>query len=78
MNTELRKLLLDWFYYYYGADNIRYAWKNCQQYIFHLLWKWAQKRHPRKSGNWIYKKYWKDGDQKKIFFLELKDFVLFY
>jgi RNA-directed DNA polymerase len=28
-------------------------------YLYRLLWKWAKRRHPRRSNSWIYSKYWK-------------------
>ena len=27
--------------------------------IWEMLWKWAKRRHPNKSKNWIVNKYWK-------------------
>lgn len=28
-------------------------------YLYRLLWKWAKRRHSRRSNTWIYTKYWK-------------------
>jgi RNA-directed DNA polymerase len=28
-------------------------------YIFHLLWKWAVRRHPKKNRHWVKNKYFK-------------------
>lgn len=28
-------------------------------FLFKLLWKWARRRHPRRTNVWIYSKYWK-------------------
>lgn len=28
-------------------------------YLYRLIWKWAKRRHPRRSNSWIYSKYWK-------------------
>ena len=27
-------------------------------YLYRLLWKWAKRKHPRRSNSWIYSKYW--------------------
>lgn len=28
-------------------------------YLYRLLWKWAKRKHPRRSNSWIYSNYWK-------------------
>jgi len=33
--------------------------------IWELLWKWAKRRHPNKSKNWIINKYWKRSATRK-------------
>jgi RNA-directed DNA polymerase len=37
--------------------------------IYHCLWRWAKRRHPMKSGNWIMKKYFctRNGDNWTFF-----------
>ena len=33
--------------------------------IWELLWKWAKRRHPNKSKDWIVSKYWKRSTTRK-------------
>ncbi|MCO5381008.1 MAG: reverse transcriptase domain-containing protein [Methanosarcina barkeri] len=33
--------------------------------IWELLWKWAKRRHPNKSKNWVINKYWKRSVTRK-------------
>jgi RNA-directed DNA polymerase len=36
--------------------------------VFHILFSWAEQRHPNKSFNWIINKYWhKSGSKKYVF-----------
>jgi hypothetical protein len=32
--------------------------KKSDRYLYHLLWKWAKKRHNQQSNYWIFTKYW--------------------
>nr|YP_009540948.1 RoaA [Lepocinclis tripteris]AYQ93356.1 RoaA [Lepocinclis tripteris] len=31
-------------------------------FLYKLLWKWAKRRHPRRSSTWVFSKYWKKDD----------------
>lgn len=31
-------------------------------YLYKLIWRWAKRRHPRRSSTWIFSKYWKKND----------------
>lgn len=32
---------------------------NLDVYLYRLIWKWAKRKHPRRSNSWIYTNYWK-------------------
>ena len=35
------------------------AFRKVDHEIWYKLWRWANKRHPKKTGSWIAKKYWR-------------------
>ena len=43
-------------YYRYGASTD--AFHDCDNHIFNMTWKWALRRHPKKTRPWVAKKYW--------------------
>jgi len=46
--------------------------------VWNILWKWAKRRHPKKSKGWIARKYWhSDGNRKWIFSTETTKLKLF-
>lgn len=42
------------------------AFGRIDKYVFERLWKMVRKRHPNKSAQWRYEKYWKDAGGKYI------------
>nr|YP_009032741.1 RoaA [Euglenaformis proxima]AGL12007.1 RoaA [Euglenaformis proxima] len=44
---------------YKYLDSIYDLYYELDVYLYKSLWKWAKKRHPRRSHTWIYSKYWK-------------------
>ncbi len=34
------------------------AFRKAEMVLFHCLWRWAKRRHPEKSVDWITKRYW--------------------
>jgi len=44
--------------------------------IWELLWKWAKRRHPKKSKDWIVNKYWKRSTSRKWNFRTEKNGLL--
>lgn len=50
-------------------------------FLYRLLWKWAKKRHNKRSNEWIFKKYWCWLNSKPIFFtkdLQRNYFIIRY
>lgn len=43
-------------YYRYGASTD--AFHDCDNHIFNMTWKWALRRHPKKTRPWVAKRYW--------------------
>ena len=44
--------------------------------IWELLWKWAKRRHPKKSKDWIVNKYWKRSTSRRWNFRTEKNGLL--
>ena len=43
-----------------------------------MLWKWAKRRHPKKSKSWIANRYWhSEGTRNWVFSTEKKNLKLF-
>jgi RNA-directed DNA polymerase len=46
--------------------------------VWNMLWKWAKRRHPKKSRSWIAKKYWhSEGTRNWVFSTEKTKLMLF-
>jgi len=46
--------------------------------VWNMLWKWAKRRHPKKSRSWIAKKYWhSEGTRNWVFSIEKTKLKLF-
>ena len=51
------------------------AFQRVDHVLFRLLWKWAKKRHPKKSHAWIVSHYWtRQGGNNWVFFGEVRNF----
>ena len=48
---------------YYRSVAAKKALNDCDYHLFPLLLRWAKRRHPRKSANWIVRKYWRTVEQ---------------
>ena len=49
---------------YFRTGVSKETYSDLDDYLWKVLWRWAKRRHPNKSGEWIAKKYWsidKDG-----------------
>lgn len=49
---------------YYSAVASSKQFARLTHIMFRKLWRWAQRRHPRKGANWLHDRYWSDGLQK--------------
>jgi RNA-directed DNA polymerase len=48
--------------------------RQCDRWLFIKLWNWAKYRHPRKSAQFIWEKYWgKISNDRPIFAVNLKN-----
>lgn len=65
--SKLNPIIRGWCNYHRCAHCIWKVWNSTNQYLFRLLWKWAQNRHQRRSRYWIYDRYWKHFDGRRTF-----------
>lgn len=42
-----------------NSSNFAFVCSELDLYLYKILWKWARRRHVRRSNTWIYFKYWK-------------------
>lgn len=42
-----------------NSSNFDFICSDLDLYLYKILWKWARRRHARRSNTWIYYKYWK-------------------
>jgi RNA-directed DNA polymerase len=54
---KLNPVILGWANYHRYTSPSR-AFAKTDAAIWHALWKWARRRHPNKSSDWVAKKYW--------------------
>jgi RNA-directed DNA polymerase len=43
------------------------AFSRTRKEIWHCLWRWARRRHPTKSAEWVAMKYWQPLGRKRVF-----------
>jgi len=56
---------------YHQAVVSKQVFSNMDNKLWNLLWKWAKRRHPNKSKEWILRKYWHQiGTRKWVFSTE--------
>nr|AYQ93417.1 RoaA [Lepocinclis tripteris] len=41
-----------------SSDDSFYNKTDLDIYLYKLLWRWAKRRHPRRSSTWVFSKYW--------------------
>lgn len=56
---SINKIIFIWIFKYSRSDYFWDIWGELDIYLYKLLWKWSQRRHPRRPNSWIYNKYWK-------------------
>jgi RNA-directed DNA polymerase len=54
----LNPIIEGWSSYHQGTVATK-VFKLIDCYIFRMLWRWARRRHPKKSRHWIKSRYWK-------------------
>lgn len=76
--ANLNPVIRGWCNYHRCCSGIWSIWSKTNQYLYRLLWKWACKRHPRRSRLWIYDKYWKYVDKRRTFVAPLQKDLIHY
>jgi len=76
--SDLNPIIRGWCNYHRCCSGIRSVWSKINQYLYRLLWKWARRRHPRRSRLWIYDKYWKRVDKRLTFIAHNKIDSMYY
>jgi RNA-directed DNA polymerase len=62
LNTKIR----GWTQYHRASvAKETFDWMDAQ--LFHKLYRWSRRRHPRKTGGWCVSRYWKHRDNRKNF-----------
>ncbi|MBC6475140.1 MAG: group II intron reverse transcriptase/maturase [Hormoscilla sp. GM102CHS1] len=55
--TKLNPVIRGWCNYFRTVVS-KETYSNMDYHLWNILWQWATRRHPNKSGQWIAKKYW--------------------
>nr|AOC61473.1 putative reverse transcriptase and intron maturase [Rhexinema sarcinoideum] len=55
---KLNKQITGWTNYHRCTDSLWKVWGKMNYYVYKLLWKWARKRHGKRSHTWIYNRHW--------------------
>jgi len=64
---NLNPIITGWSNYHQTTVSKK-TFQNLDHMIWNMLWKWAKRRHPMKSKDWIVKKYWHTkGTRKWVF-----------
>ncbi len=71
MIKELNQVMKGWAYYhrYIVASE---AFSRVDNYVSEQLWQMLRRRHPKKNGKWLARKYWRVIDSRKIFTVRTK------
>ena len=72
---ELNKKIKE-FYIYNEKIICKKIFSDLDYIIFKILYKWAKRRHPRKSKKWVIEKYWKEDEFCKYNFKTEKNELL--
>ncbi|OGC42318.1 hypothetical protein A2Y85_07900 [candidate division WOR-3 bacterium RBG_13_43_14] len=68
---KLNDLLRGWANYHRHVVSSE-AFRRVDSYVYDRLWRMVRKRHPNKSGKWLFKKYWTMAGGKGIFAVTFK------
>ena len=70
---QLNPKIIGWSNYYRHVVSKR-TFSKVDHCIFHMLWQWAKRRHPKKGAHWRKQKYYRHcGLQNWIFFAKTRD-----
>jgi RNA-directed DNA polymerase len=68
---KINSILRGWAYYHRHIIASK-VFARVDNYVFQQLWKMIKRRHPKKSANWLYRKYWTASGEKWIFSVKTK------
>jgi RNA-directed DNA polymerase len=57
---HLNPLIRGWAMYYHHVVS-KHTFQKVDDHIWRASWRWAKRRHPRKSPRWIYRRYFEVG-----------------
>jgi RNA-directed DNA polymerase len=69
---HLNPLIRGWAMYYRHVVSKR-TFQTVDYHIWRALWRWAKRRHPRKSQRWIYRRYFEVGTYGATCYTESRD-----
>jgi len=72
MIKRLNPIIRGWTNYHRYVQSAA-AFSHADTIIFHSLWRWIKRRHPKKSSKWIIKKYFNHPERKWDFCCKVKD-----
>ncbi|MBC6455453.1 MAG: group II intron reverse transcriptase/maturase, partial [Hormoscilla sp. SP5CHS1] len=55
--AKLNPVIRGWSNYFRTVVS-KETYSSMDHHLWNILWQWATRRHPNKSGQWIAKKYW--------------------
>ncbi len=62
--SKLNPIIRGWTNYHSSVVSSN-VFQTLDHRIWEMLWRWAKRRHPNKSKNWIINKYWKQSATRK-------------
>lgn len=62
--SKLNPIIRGWTNYHNSVVSSE-TFQTLDHRIWEMLWRWAKRRHPNKSKNWIINKYWKQSATRK-------------
>jgi RNA-directed DNA polymerase len=69
---KLNPIITGWSNYHQGAAS-KVTFQKIDNRIWNMLWKWAKRRHPKKSRTWVIHKYWLPKETRKWVFSTKKN-----
>lgn len=69
---KLNEVLRGWANYHRHVVASK-AFNRVDYYVYRMLWQMLHKRHPKKSSNWIYTKYWLSIGNKRVFGVSVRE-----
>jgi RNA-directed DNA polymerase len=69
----LNPIIRGWAYYHRHID-AGSAYRKVRMALWYSLWRWATRRHPKKSSSWILHRYWDCFGQRKWYFAVTGEF----